>query len=72
MVLGGVDVDEFVASHLHHIGDWERNFKALKIRGRDAEKLPRFVADLVFKSWLLVNIQILPELIIKYCTLING
>lgn len=44
MVLGAVDLDEFVAANLKEIGDWEKNFKALKGRGRDAEKLPRSVA----------------------------
>ncbi|XP_074649972.1 cytoplasmic dynein 2 heavy chain 1-like [Tubulanus polymorphus] len=40
VVLGGLDVDAFVDEHLKELSDWERNFKALKVRGRDAEKLP--------------------------------
>ena len=40
-MLGSVDLDEFIASHLKDLSDWEKNFKALKARGRDAEKLPR-------------------------------
>ncbi|KAH3831149.1 hypothetical protein DPMN_104411, partial [Dreissena polymorpha] len=43
VVLGSLDLDEFVEQHLKEQGDWEKNFKALKIRGRDAEKLPNEV-----------------------------
>ena len=39
-MLGALDLDEFVDQHLVNLSDWERNFKALKARGRDAEKLP--------------------------------
>lgn len=41
VVLGALDLDQFVADNLINISDWERNFRALKTRGRDAEKLPR-------------------------------
>ena len=41
VVLGSVDLDKLVDDHLQTVTDWERNFKALKARGRDAEKLPR-------------------------------
>lgn len=40
-MLGSLDLDAFVDEHLKNLTDWERNFKALKARGRDAEKLPR-------------------------------
>ncbi|XP_066286377.1 cytoplasmic dynein 2 heavy chain 1-like isoform X1 [Branchiostoma lanceolatum] len=40
VVLGLVDLEKLVETHLHNVPDWERNFKALKARGRDAEKLP--------------------------------
>ena len=40
-MLGSLDLDKFVSDHLIQLTDWERNFKALKARGRDAEKLPR-------------------------------
>ena len=40
MVLGYVDMDEFVDKNLEDLSDYERNFKAIKVRGRDAEKLP--------------------------------
>ncbi|EDO38992.1 predicted protein [Nematostella vectensis] len=40
VVLGSIDLDALVDKHLHDVADWERNFRALKARGRDAEKLP--------------------------------
>ncbi|KAJ8297986.1 LOW QUALITY PROTEIN: hypothetical protein KUTeg_024517 [Tegillarca granosa] len=40
VVLGAIDLDQFVEDNLIQISDWEKNFKALKGRGRDAEKLP--------------------------------
>ena len=41
MVLGQVNIEQLVETHLHVVADWESNFRALKIRGQDAEKLPR-------------------------------
>lgn len=43
VVLGQVDLDKLVEKHLDCVQDWERNFKALKARGKDSESLPRFV-----------------------------
>ncbi|KAF7232339.1 hypothetical protein EG68_08731, partial [Paragonimus skrjabini miyazakii] len=40
VVLGSLNLDELVDSHCRELTDFERNFKALKTRGRDAEKLP--------------------------------
>ena len=40
-MLGSLDLDEFADNNLQKLGDWENNFKALKIRGRNAEKLPK-------------------------------
>ena len=40
VVLGMVDIDELVDTHLRSISEWEKNFKALKVKGREAEKLP--------------------------------
>ncbi|KAA3681038.1 dynein heavy chain 2, cytosolic [Paragonimus westermani] len=40
VVLGSLNLDELVDSHCRELADFERNFKALKTRGRDAEKLP--------------------------------
>ncbi|XP_059389924.1 dynein cytoplasmic 2 heavy chain 1 isoform X4 [Carassius carassius] len=40
VVLGQVDVDVLVEKHLHNVQDWERNFRALKAKGKEAERLP--------------------------------
>ncbi|THD25188.1 Cytoplasmic dynein 2 heavy chain 1 [Fasciola hepatica] len=40
VVLGNLNLDELVDSHCRELIDFERNFKGLKTRGRDAEKLP--------------------------------
>ena len=41
VALGQVDIEELVEKNLRDVSDWEKNFKALKVRGRDAEKLPK-------------------------------
>lgn len=43
VVLGQVDLEKLVEKHLDSVRDWERNFKALKARGKDSESLPRSV-----------------------------
>ena len=43
VVLGSLDLDEFAFQHLKTLPDWERNFKAVKARGRDAAKLPKYI-----------------------------
>lgn len=43
VVLGQVDVDALVEKHLHSVQDWERNFRALKARGKESERLPRYL-----------------------------
>lgn len=40
VVLGTVDLEQLVDQNLSVVPDWERNFRALKARGREAEKLP--------------------------------
>nr|XP_032832089.1 cytoplasmic dynein 2 heavy chain 1 [Petromyzon marinus]XP_032832097.1 cytoplasmic dynein 2 heavy chain 1 [Petromyzon marinus]XP_032832104.1 cytoplasmic dynein 2 heavy chain 1 [Petromyzon marinus] len=40
VVLGQVDVEALIEKHLHTVADWERNFRSLKTRGKDAERLP--------------------------------
>ncbi|KAM9321467.1 cytoplasmic dynein 2 heavy chain 1 [Gastrophryne carolinensis] len=40
VVIGQVDVDALIERHLHNVQDWEKNFKALKMRGKEAERLP--------------------------------
>ena len=42
VVLGQVDIEDLVEKNLKDVNDWEKNFRALKLRGRDAEKLPKF------------------------------
>lgn len=39
-MLGGLDLDDFVDKHCLAIADFEKNFRALKAKGRDSEKLP--------------------------------
>ncbi|KAM3875467.1 cytoplasmic dynein 2 heavy chain 1 [Diretmus argenteus] len=40
VVLGQVDIERLVEKHLYSVQDWERNFKALKARGKESERLP--------------------------------
>lgn len=42
VVLGQVDLEMLVEKHLNSVDDWERNFKALKARGKESERLPRY------------------------------
>ena len=42
VVLGQVDLEKLVEKHLDSVQDWERNFKALKARGKESERLPRY------------------------------
>ncbi|KAM8977653.1 cytoplasmic dynein 2 heavy chain 1 [Pelodytes ibericus] len=43
VVIGQVDVDSLMEKYLCNVQDWEKNFKALKARGKDAERLPSIV-----------------------------
>ncbi|KAM9317805.1 cytoplasmic dynein 2 heavy chain 1 [Pholidichthys leucotaenia] len=40
VVLGQVDLENLSEKHLSSVNDWERNFKALKARGKESERLP--------------------------------
>ncbi|KAG2456324.1 DYHC2 protein, partial [Polypterus senegalus] len=40
VVIGQVDIDTLIEKHLHTVEDWERNFKALKAKGKESERLP--------------------------------
>ncbi|NXC70641.1 DYHC2 protein, partial [Anhinga anhinga] len=40
IVIGQVDMETLVKTHLSSKQDWEKNFKALKVRGKEAERLP--------------------------------
>lgn len=52
-VLGALDLDQFVEDNLKDLPDWEKNFKGLKARGRDAEKLPRY--GHCYGAWLMLS-----------------
>lgn len=41
VVLGQVDMEVLVEKHLLTVQDWERNFRALKAKGKEVERLPR-------------------------------
>ncbi|XP_053164065.1 cytoplasmic dynein 2 heavy chain 1 isoform X1 [Hemicordylus capensis] len=42
-IIGQVDMEALVENHLFHEQDWEKNFKALKVRGKEVERLPSTV-----------------------------
>lgn len=42
LVLGLVDLETLAERHLYSAQDWEKNFKALKVKGKEAEYLPRY------------------------------
>ncbi|KAF2973673.1 hypothetical protein EK904_004515 [Melospiza melodia maxima] len=48
VVIGQVDMEHLVKTHLSSKQDWEKNFKALKVRGKEAERLPRYSVTLFF------------------------
>lgn len=48
VVLGTIDLEQLVEKNLHIVPDWEKNFRALKARGREAEKLPMYVLEVDF------------------------
>ena len=35
-------MEALVDKHLSTVHDWEKNFKALKIKGKEVERLPRY------------------------------
>ena len=43
MAIGQIaDFDAFVEANVTSVGDWDANFKMLKVKRRDSEKLPDF------------------------------
>ncbi|KAJ7995299.1 hypothetical protein DPEC_G00243100 [Dallia pectoralis] len=40
VVLAQVDMEVLVEKHLSSVQDWEKNLKALKVRGKESERLP--------------------------------
>lgn len=49
-MLGQVDLEKLVEKHLSSVQDWERNFKALKARGKESERLPRYISHKINTS----------------------
>nr|KAF6324413.1 dynein cytoplasmic 2 heavy chain 1 [Myotis myotis] len=43
IIIGQVDMEALVEKHLSTVHDWEKNFKALKIKGKEVERLPSAV-----------------------------
>ncbi|XP_045342577.1 cytoplasmic dynein 2 heavy chain 1 isoform X15 [Leopardus geoffroyi] len=43
IAIGQVDMEALVEKHLSTVHDWEKNFKALKIKGKEVERLPSAV-----------------------------
>ncbi|XP_053561557.1 cytoplasmic dynein 2 heavy chain 1 [Bombina bombina] len=43
VVFGQVDIDALIDKYLCNVHDWEKNLKALKIRGKEAERLPSVI-----------------------------
>uniref|UniRef100_A0A4W3JIK2 Dynein cytoplasmic 2 heavy chain 1 n=1 Tax=Callorhinchus milii TaxID=7868 RepID=A0A4W3JIK2_CALMI len=43
VILGQVNIETLVEEQLQTVHDWERNFKALKGRGKDSERLPSVI-----------------------------
>lgn len=40
--MGQVDIEDLVEKNLKNVSDWELNFKMLKSKGREADKLPKY------------------------------
>ena len=58
VVLGSVDIDDLVSNNCHDVDDWERNFRALKARGRDLEKLPKLVLALFYNTCSVLCVHV--------------
>ena len=43
VVLGYTDIDKLAEENLANVADWEKNFRMIKLKGREAEKLPLYV-----------------------------
>eukprot|EP00056_Hartaetosiga_gracilis_P017754 m.8317 g.8317 ORF g.8317 m.8317 type:complete len:4146 (-) comp6080_c0_seq1:66-12503(-) len=43
VVVGAVDIEALASEHLQEAADWEGNFRMIKAKGREAEKLPNSV-----------------------------
>lgn len=45
-MLGKTDLEKLIEKHLSSVQDWERNFKALKAKGKESERLPRYTSHI--------------------------
>ena len=61
IVLGSVDMDALVERHCVSMADYERNFKSLKNKGKEAEKLPQYVEYIITLSHLAITINLSSE-----------
>ena len=54
VILGSVDLDDIVERYCHSVSDWEKNFRALKSRGRNVEKLPKLVLCVYYIMYMCI------------------
>ena len=40
VALGYMDIDKLAEEHLSFVADWEHNFKMIKVKGKEAERIP--------------------------------
>lgn len=50
IVLEEIDLEALIEEKFTKAEDWENQIKALKGKGRDAEKLPRFICNIFFSG----------------------
>eukprot|EP01135_Chromosphaera_perkinsii_P005308 Nk52_evm1s338 gene=Nk52_evmTU1s338 len=73
VLLGTVDLEYLVSQHLDSILGWEKNFKMLKSKGKDAEKLPSTIkVDCIVVSTLPVKTAIDDQMQQLFDTLIDS
>lgn len=66
--MGQVDIEDLVEKNLKDVSDWERNFKMLKSKGREAEKLPKYFSfRIIHRNKIVLNEIILFHLIYLKC-----
>uniref|UniRef100_A0A8D0H431 Cytoplasmic dynein 2 heavy chain 1 n=1 Tax=Sphenodon punctatus TaxID=8508 RepID=A0A8D0H431_SPHPU len=66
VVTGQVDMEALVENHLSSEQDWEKNFKALKVRGKEVERLPSTVkVDCIIVNCIPVK-TVIDDLIQKF------
>ncbi|RDD40688.1 Cytoplasmic dynein 2 heavy chain 1 [Trichoplax sp. H2] len=71
--IGAIDIDKVVEEHLTTVNQWEKNFRALKARGREAEKLPSTIkVDCIIVSTIPVKTTIDDHIQQLYDALVNS